>query len=430
MKIEVSDDLKSLASLFTQHDKKLYIVGGFVRNSILNLKETDVDICGEILPDEVIKLSTKLGYRAQVVNSKLGTVLITTKNGNQYEYTTFRSESYVNGNHSPEEVEFVTDIKLDAKRRDFTCNALYYDIEEDKILDFYNGVSDINNKILKCVETPNYVFSSDGLRLLRLVRFASSLNFKIDKKTIIGAKTYIKNLLDITSERKIKELKAIAECDKKYGIKNAHVYAVKLFNKLNVWHYVFPNLKYNFKININNKDFNIYKNCNEDFRFVNLCALIITNLLKTKNASVANIEFWINNLFNTKSLRLSNKDLIQIKKILVIMFAFKNLKIANVVNLREIAISIKNEKIGECVKFINSKKYDVILNEIKNMEKQNIPFEIKDLAITSKEILDLNIVENYMLSKLYQELFIQCVFNNLKNSKEELVSYIIKNYKK
>ena len=80
----------------------------------------------------------------------------------------------------------------DAKRRDFTVNALYYDISKDEILDFYTGVADIHSKLLRTVETPEEVLSKDGVRILRLFRFQSELGFKIEKNTLETAIKYAK----------------------------------------------------------------------------------------------------------------------------------------------------------------------------------------------------------------------------------------------
>ena len=146
--IEVSENLKNLASIITNAGHKVYVVGGFVRNSLLGLHINDVDLAGSMLALDVMELAKKNGYGANIVNKKLGTVLIT-KDDEQYEYTTFRQEVYDDaGTHKPEEVEFVGDPKNDAKRRDFTINPIYYSIMENKVYDFFNGEKDLKKKLL------------------------------------------------------------------------------------------------------------------------------------------------------------------------------------------------------------------------------------------------------------------------------------------
>jgi len=119
--IKISEQLKNLAKI---SPKSIYIVGGYVRDFFLGYDNNDIDICGALSCDEIMQISTKLGYDCVMVNEKLGTMLISAPNGEKYEYTPFRVENYTRG-HSPSEVEFVDDISPDAKRRDFSINCIY-----------------------------------------------------------------------------------------------------------------------------------------------------------------------------------------------------------------------------------------------------------------------------------------------------------------
>ena len=247
MELKLEKDLIDLAKIFAKHDAPLYIVGGFVRNAILGFCETDIDICSRLLPDEIAEILPKKKYGVKLVNAKLGTVHIrVNETGQEYEHTTFRAEQYnAGGAHSPESVRFVDDMSLDASRRDFTCNALYYDILSHELIDYYNGATDTRAHILRTVETPEYVFSRDGLRILRLVRIASELNFKIDEQTFDTAKTMARQLADISQERFNKEIIAILFADYKYdAIENPRAYidGLKLIGDLGAWEYVLPAL--------------------------------------------------------------------------------------------------------------------------------------------------------------------------------------------
>lgn len=235
MQIEISDELKSLAEIFPE---PLYIVGGYIRNTILGLKNEDIDICSSLTIDELENLLHGSKYSVKIKSKVLGSALISIGE-KSYEYTCFRRDIYPNnGNHMPDKVEFIRDIEEDAKRRDFTCNALYYDIKGDKLLDFYNGVEDIKRKILRTVETPDYVLSHDGVRILRLFRFECELNFKIEKHTYQTALKYSQNLRDISGERAIYEITRILHSPKKYpGYTKKHAYmkALRQFNKASLW---------------------------------------------------------------------------------------------------------------------------------------------------------------------------------------------------
>lgn len=234
MLIEVSNKLKKLAKKFPV---ELYVVGGYVRNKIMGITDSDIDICSSLLVEEVEKLLSESEYSVKIKSKTLGTALITAKD-EEYEYTTLRRDYYPKGGqHTPERVEFISEVEEDAKRRDFTCNALYYDIKNDKILDFYDGIADIQNKVLRTIETPDEVLSHDGVRILRLFRFESELNFKIDKQTLETAYKYKENLRDIAGERVVHEITCILHSSSAYDVskKNAYMKALKHFNRANIW---------------------------------------------------------------------------------------------------------------------------------------------------------------------------------------------------
>ena len=235
MLIFVNDNLKKLAKMFPAD---LYIVGGYVRNQIMGLPKTDVDLCGELKLDEVASLLEGSMFSFKIKNKALGTGVIF-DGTEEYEYSCFREEEYADGgDRMPIKVNFIKYVRQDAKRRDFTCNSLYYDIKKDKILDFYGGIEDIKRKVLKTVETPEFVLSHDGLRILRLFRFQCELNFKIDKETLNTAIKYAYNAKEISGERVVYEITRILHSDKRYpgySKPNAFMKAFKLFNKASLW---------------------------------------------------------------------------------------------------------------------------------------------------------------------------------------------------
>lgn len=163
--MEVSDNLKRLAQLTYALGYKTYIVGGYVRNMLLGYDVNDVDIAGAMLVEDMKQLCLNNGYTAEIINKRLGTLLIS-KDNEQYEYTTFRKEVYdESGKHKPEEVSFVDNPKDDAFRRDFTINAMFYDIIDGQLLDYVNGQRDIKDESLRqlpilwlCLMMTDYVF--------------------------------------------------------------------------------------------------------------------------------------------------------------------------------------------------------------------------------------------------------------------------------
>ncbi|MCL2234714.1 MAG: HD domain-containing protein [Firmicutes bacterium] len=236
MKIQVP---KPLLTLSQDTQSPIYITGGYIRNFIAGISQpTDIDLCG---PQLALALMLPPSYMVRMVNHRLGTSIV--KRGfNEWEYTPFRTENYPpDGSHTPLNVSFTTDLRLDAKRRDFCMNAIYYDIKGDKVIDPHGGIQDIKNKVIRAIDT-ELTFSQDGLRLMRLVRFAAETGFKIDGATAKSAMENAHLLNDISPERKRDELEKILHADQKYGVKDAHYRGLKLLHKLGLLKYVIPML--------------------------------------------------------------------------------------------------------------------------------------------------------------------------------------------
>lgn len=227
-----------LQALAQKINLPLYVVGGYIRNQICNFPfSADIDICGPFLSGEFVKT----GAKVVPVNKKLGTALIIFE-GERFEFTPFRKENYPKGGaHSPSAVEFIDDLRQDALRRDFTANAIYYDVLNGAFDDPLGGIKDAQSRVLRAYN-PDYTFNSDGLRLMRLCRFAAELGFSIDPKTFNSAKKNADKLRDIAAERKREELDKILYADQKYGIKDAHYRGLKYLTEINLWEYILPSM--------------------------------------------------------------------------------------------------------------------------------------------------------------------------------------------
>ena len=215
---------EKLACLAKNCPSPLYVVGGSVRDFLAGLSsaESDWDICSPMSADVFLSAAERSGFFPQAVYRHTGTVKLKDADGVDYEYTCFRSDKYVRGTHVPSEIFFTEDISLDAKRRDFTANAVYYDIAADKFLDPLGGRADIEQKRLKTVDDAGKVFGEDGLRLMRLARQAGQLGFTPTAECIEGAAANASLISDISPERIWAELNAILRADKKYGNRKGH----------------------------------------------------------------------------------------------------------------------------------------------------------------------------------------------------------------
>lgn len=154
-----------------------YFAGGCVRDFLMNKEPQDIDIATSAHPEQVEALFPK----TIPVGKQFGVILVL-HNEKPFEVATFRTEGgYVDGRH-PGHIAFSVPEE-DARRRDFTVNGLFYDPFEKKILDFVGGQEDLKAKRIRAIGNPDERFSEDKLRLLRAVRFSSSLGFEIEKGT-------------------------------------------------------------------------------------------------------------------------------------------------------------------------------------------------------------------------------------------------------
>lgn len=240
---KVPAKLKQLATLFAPH-ATLYAVGGFVRDSLLGCEAYDIDVCSQLRVKEVKTILLNSDFAVSDKNLRMGTVHIST-DGFSVEYTTFRTDSYdiTSGAHSPDEVRFTDDIALDARRRDFKCNAVYLDILRDEIVDPIGGAEDIRHSVLSTADDPDAVFEADGLRILRLVRFASELGFEIESETLRVAVKNAWRVKDIVPERIRDELSKIFVADTvRMKIKGAHLRGFRLLDELGLIDLLLPEL--------------------------------------------------------------------------------------------------------------------------------------------------------------------------------------------
>ncbi len=226
--IDLEKPIIQMAEMFNRHGETLYMVGGYVRNALLSLPSADLDITSKATPEQVMVFFEK-SECVKVIPKALdfGTVQIDLNDGGKktsFEHTTFRKDFYHDdGTHRPSMVEFTDDIVADAKRRDFTINALYYDILKNQLMDPLDGQSDLDAMRVKAAkENAEETLNDDGLRIMRMARFASELNFRVAPSLCDAAKRYAHYLADITAERKQAELKKILLSDIKYqGFKGA-----------------------------------------------------------------------------------------------------------------------------------------------------------------------------------------------------------------
>lgn len=412
MKDHITPNLLKLARLFKKKGE-LYIVGGYVRNSLLGIYETDIDLASRLTNNEIKELLFGTKYEVKETSKKLGTLVISLGE-EKWEHTTFRREEYApGGDHVPIKVEFIDSVEEDAKRRDFTVNAIYYNILKDEFVDFYNGIKDVRKRIIRTVETPEFVFANDGLRILRMVRLASELGFSINGETMVTAYEMRENLNDISGARKLSELNLILNSPTRYKVSrpNAYVYGLQIFNILRLWkYYNSPVLKVRL---------NLVKKVKSETRFVALLLdIIASSKYKNDHAEL------VNQLLGKSGLSLQENK-VEYYKHLVCGFYDAIAKKENKEFFIEYfddypIISQLLEKKSPKIQ----KKYDFFYNYLIN---NKIPIRIKDLKISGLDIKKRypKIKEKYY--KVILTELLSMVFDGLvKNEKGALLEAVSK----
>lgn len=356
-----------ILKILEQNNYEAYIVGGYVRDKLLGKKSNDIDIATSATPKEIMNLFDITSNN----ETKYGAVNIIYKKY-KYDVTTFRKELKYEDNRKPVKLKYIKDIKKDLLRRDFTINTLCIN-SKGEILDFLNVKEDLNKKIIKTVGNPRYKIKEDALRILRAVRFSSNLNFTIDEKTKYYIKINSKLLKKLSYQRKKEELNKIFLSTNKEQAK-------ELLLELNLDKYLeLYNLN---KITMCNDVIGIWAQLNVD------------------------------NIYPFS--KLEKEQMKQIRKLL-------NQDITNPYVL------YKNDLYPAIVvadlKKINKAKITSIYNNITIHSK-------KEICI--KEIEIANLLEKEpgpYLKEIFSDIEKQIINKKIENNKEQIIEYIIKEYK-
>lgn len=174
---------------------KAYFAGGSVRDRVRGVTPKDFDIATSALPEQVQKLFPK----TIPVGVQFGVIIVLVE-GTPFEVATFRSETGYEDGRRPTQVAFST-VEEDAKRRDFTVNGLYFDVDTSEILDFVEGKRDIAAKVIRTIGDPDARFLEDHLRLMRAIRFAVQLGFEIETKTYAAICRHAQKISKVSQER-------------------------------------------------------------------------------------------------------------------------------------------------------------------------------------------------------------------------------------
>jgi len=226
--------LRDLTDLYNRNQFSFYLVGGAVRDFILDINTKDFDFTTNASPEESKQLLENNNYKTTDIGIKFGTIE-TTFNDFTVHITQFRNESYNEDSRKPN-IEKSRNIDDDLIRRDFTINSIAFDIDKNELIDPYNGLKDLSEGKLKSPNNPDQSFSEDPLRMIRLCRFISSHGFTPDTETFASIQKNIKRMEIVSKERIRDEFSKL--------IIGKHVaLGIKALVESNLVDYVIPEIK-------------------------------------------------------------------------------------------------------------------------------------------------------------------------------------------
>lgn len=395
MIIDLPKNVENIIGSLEEHGFEGFAVGGCVRDSLLKKTPKDWDITTDALPEDMKKIFKKT-FDTGIAHGTV-TVLM---DGVGYELTTYRVDgNYSDGRH-PDSVSFSKSLSEDLCRRDFTINAMAYSNKKG-IVDLFDGRKDLQNGIIRAVGDAKKRFDEDALRMLRAVRFAAQLGFKIDDDTFEAIKEKAKLLSNVSKERIFVELNKSLCGDFAQNIKMVYTsglyrYIGKEFSKLdeNIYDFYprkFPNKKHMY-----------WAAFLENIENVEAVKKILFEL-KSDNATKNNTYLLVKELKNP--LPSSDED---------IRWSLHRIGADLFCDYIEILRSDKKN-----IDILD--KIDTIENRYSQILKENHAYEISMLDITGKDLMDIGISKGPKIGEVLEFLLKKVIENPLNNEKSSLL---------
>lgn len=384
--IKLPDALGVILRQLKTNGFQAYIVGGALRDVVLNKSPKDYDVATDATPEDVIRVFEQ-DYTI-VSNAKDYGVISIVADDNMYEVATLRKEGEYKDNRRPSEVVYTKSLIEDLARRDFTINAMAYDPIDDKIYDPFDASSDFHDKIIRCVGEPDQRFGEDALRILRCLRFAIQLSFYIDNDTIDGVLNNKEKLEFISAERKRDELIKVL-----VNINTPYLNYLSLFLSL---------------LEINPDEYNIDNLIKAPDDIISKLA---TLLLEYDTDSARDF---------LKKYKFSNKI---VKNVLLVHKYLKVLIKPNPALHRQIANKVGLENLE---RILQLQKYNINDNMKVFQGIQEDSIYIKDLMIDGNDLLDINIPQQHIgtiLNLLLEEVLINQFANNTNDLLKQAKKY-------
>lgn len=437
--ISLPTSVMTFMNTIRQAGFEVYVVGGAVRNLLLNKEVTNWDFTTNATPEKIQELFPDNFY-----HNTYGTV--TVKNGGDlFEITPYRKESNYSDNRHPEKIEWAKLLEEDLARRDFTINAMAYDGKE--ITDLFEGKKHIEEKLIVAVGDPNKRFQEDALRLMRGIRFASQMGFLIDEKTKSAMSQNAELIQNISHERIRDELLKIAASE--------HPSEGILFLKsTGILKYILPELDDCFTVPQKSPNrHHIYdvgthlvmalKHCPSNDPIVRLAALL-HDIGKVgtfhKDDTTEMITFYNHEVVGTLQvkriadrLRLSNEQ----KTKLVRLVEHHQFTVSEEITdkaVRRFIRDVGKEYIQDMLDLREADRvgsgstrtsWRLDLFKKRIIEVQKEPFTVKELKVDGTDVMKiLNIKPSRQVGDILDALFDKVINGNVKNEREELLKQI------
>ena len=452
--LKIPYDVQYILDVLEENGYEAYMVGGCVRDLILDREPNDYDITTNARPDVVASLFDKV----ILTGIKHGTVTVVINKEN-YEVTTYRSDGEYEDSRHPEKVEFVNDIKEDLSRRDFTINAMAYN-KKNGLIDYFNGIDDLNNKVIRTVGNPEKRFKEDALRMLRALRFAVQLDFEIDESILKSIKNLASNMKKISKER-------IREEFNKIILKNPR--GIDYLGQCRLLSYVSDELEkaYVCYINEDGSRYDLYdhliiSSCNIEPKLYLRLAMLLHDISMTDDElnyiEVKREEVFkeSNNQYEDrgnhssvsariagnilKNLKYDNDTINKVKTLILYQHVTLNdkadiKKLLNCIgiDLFESLIKIKIAHIyADEIKDRKDAlaKISVINKNYEEIILKNECFSMKELKINGKDLMNIGIKDGRKIGSILHFLLEKVIENNDLNSKEKLMAIAAEKFNK
>lgn len=437
-------EVENILDKFKSNNFQIYIVGGAVRDLLMEKIVSDWDFTTDAKPEEILKLFPDGFY-----DNKFGTVGIAMTSGEIYEITTMRKEGIYKDSRHPIEVSWTDNIEEDLARRDFTINALALS-HDGKIIDPYQGRDDIKNKAVKAVRDPNLRFQEDALRLIRAVRIATELNFEINQDTKNAVVQNVSLIKKIAYERIRDELFKILSSDNCYE-------GMMLLRTVGILPIILPELQRCFGIiqqgpkhariyDIGEHSLLTLKHTPSNDPLIRLASLLhdVGKVDTVKTDSAGNVTFYNHDLIGGKKVlqiakrfNMSKKQTDKLYRLVrwhmftvsehqtdsAIRRFIKNVGLENLEDMMALRIG---DRLGGGTQKETSWRMEKFQERIKQVLQK--PFSIADLKVNGNDVMkELKIKPGPKVGEILEKLFEEILLDASLNNREYLVKRI-KNY--